>query len=344
MTETDLAVAVKAALIQWESSTSFEERLADMAAPASLSVLLGGVVQAELQCRGQHANDMSPCVLRSPFCHLRGVFDASDLCETPLSFCPLPDTPSTVMGRAAALAIHGLLRLETVSYGSENNGSLFVNLVAMPGDGFPSEKSRASMRGHTDAVSFPFNGEDDPEEPRIASSPDFVTLIGLRNPNAVPTRVMPLSDILACLEEVDVAELKKSQYDIRAQGTFRLGTKQVLGQEHSALGVPVLKDTECGTYVRYSHSNVIALGDGGAAKRASDCLEAACAQSAVPVVISPGDVVLVNNRLALHGRAAVGDDVGAEARWLLRTYALDTSCMPDYKRHLSGRSAHVLYP
>jgi hypothetical protein len=237
-----------------------------------------------------------------------------------------------------------LLRLETVSYGSENDGHLFVNLVAMPGQGAVPEKSKASMRGHTDAVSFPFNGEDDPEDPRIAPSPDFVTLIGLRNPKRVPTRVMSLSDMLGRLSTDDVAELKKAQYLIRAQRTFRLGTKKLLGDEHSVVDAPVLKDTERGTYVRYSHSNVVPTEEGGAAARASGRLEAACNETAVPVVIDPGDIVFVNNRLALHGRGEVGDGFGGQSRWLLRTYALDTSSLPSHKRHLSGKPPHVLYP
>lgn len=344
MTETDLAAAVKAVLDQWQDSTSPEERLASMSNPATLSATLGVAVQAALQRQGHGWAAASAYVLGAPCCHLRGVFDASTLVETPIGFSPLPDTSSTVLGRASALAVHGLLRLETVSYGSENDGHLFVNLVAMPGQGAVPEKSKASMRGHTDAVSFPFNGEDDPEDPRIAPSPDFVTLICLRNPGGVPTRVMSVTDMLARLSAEDIAELKKAQYDIRAQRTFRLGTKRVLGDEHAVLGAPVLKDTERGTYVRYSHSSVIPSEEGGAAARASGRLEAACNEAAVPVVINPGDIVLVNNRLALHGRGEVGDGVGGQSRWLLRTYALDTSGLPPGKRHQRGKPPHVLYP
>jgi hypothetical protein len=344
MTETILAAAVKVVLEQWQRATTAEERLAAILNPATLSATLGLAVEAALQAQGNGLPEVLAYVLQAPCCHLRGVFDASALVETPLSFSPLPDTPSTVDGRAAALAVHGLLRLETVSYGSENDGNLFVNLVSMPGEGAVPEKSKARMRGHTDAVSFPLKGEDDPENSRIAPSPDFVTLIGLRNPKAVATRIMPLSDMLDRLSAEDVAELKKAQYLIRAQRTFRRGTKRVLGEEHSVIGAPVLKDTERGTYIRYSHSNVVPPEEDGPAAIASGRLEAVCDEIAAPVVINPGDVVLVNNRLALHGRAEVGPDVGGQSRWLLRTYALDTSGMPSDKRHFSGRPPHVLYP
>src|SRR5204863_7770511 len=111
-------------------------------------------------------------VLQAPYCHLQGVFDASSQVDTPTGFNPVPDTTGTVAGRAAVLAVHAMLRMETVSYGTENDGNLFVNLVTLPGQGAFAEKSKKKMRGHTDGVSFPFNGEDDAENARIAPSPD----------------------------------------------------------------------------------------------------------------------------------------------------------------------------
>lgn len=247
-------------------------------------------------------------------------------------------------GRTAALAVHGLLQLETVSYGSENDGHLFVNLVGMPGPGAFAEKSKSSMRGHTDAVSFPFNGDDDPRDGRIAPSPDLVTLIGLRNPNGVPTRLMQLRDVMALLSPADVEELKKSQYALRAQRTFRRGTKRTLGTEHFVIDAPVLKDSGSGISVRYSHSNVTPMVSGGPAEQASNNLEACCNQTAKPVVVQPGDILVINNRSALHGRGEVGDDVGGQSRWLLRTYALDTSSLQAHKRRQGSAAPHVLFP
>jgi len=221
---------------------------------------------------------------------------------------------------------------------------LFVNLVAMPGPGAFAEKSKGGMRGHTDAVSFPFNGDDDPDDGRIAPSPDFVSLVGLRNPKDVPTRLMLLQDVLPLLSPADVDELKKPQYSIRAQRTFRQGTKRILGTEHFVIDAPVLKDTAGGTYVRYSHSNVTPPVNGGPAEQASNQLEACCNQTAKPVVVQPGDVLIINNRSALHGRGEVGDDVGGQSRWLLRAYALDTSKLQAQKRHQGGAAPHVLFP
>lgn len=105
-----------------------------------------------------------------------------------------------------------------------------------------------------------------------------------------------------------------------------------------------MKDVANGTYVRYSHSTVVPSEAGGPAEQASNNLEAACNQIAVPVVVQAGDVLIINNRLSLHGRGEVGEDVGGESRWLLRAYALDTSNLAAHKRHLGRSPPHVLFP
>lgn len=250
---------------------------------------------------------------------------------------------ATVWRAIGRLATYGL-QMETVSYGTENEGGLFVNLVAIPGQGAVAEKSRKGLRGHTDGVSFPFTGEDDPEDARIAPSPDLVTLMGLRNPEDVPTKVISVVDVLAHLTPDDVEELKKPQYSIRSQKTFVQGMKRVLGKEHVAVDVPILKDDGVITRIRYSHSTVIPSVTGGAAERASDNLEAACDSVAVPVVVRPGDVLIINNRLSLHGRGTIGDKLGPKSRWLLRTYGLDTTTLPAHKRRLGDNPPNVLFP
>jgi len=244
---------------------------------------------------------------------------------------------------ASSLAIHHVLGMETVSYGAENSGQLFVNLVAMPGQGKFAEKSVKGMRGHTDAVSFPFVGESDPIYTRIAPSPDVVTLLGFRNPNDVATTVMILDEVLAKLSPEDVLELKKPQFGIAAQVTFRQGTEATLGEVHTVNEAAVLKDVGGTTHVRYSHSSVTTVED-TPASAASERFESACNQTTVHVTVRPGDVLVVSNRIALHGRGVVGGSPGGDSRWLVRTYGIVQSSVPDESRHLGSRPSYVLFP
>jgi len=344
LNETDLAAAVEIALDHWFRQTHLAQQSVEMASPDALSAALGAAVLRTLVVRGHSAAAALAFVSQAPFCHLEGVFNPGDLVDTPQGFSPIPDTSGTIAGRAAALAIHGVLNLETVSYGSENDGNLFVNLVAMPGQGTFAEKSKKGMRGHTDGVSFPFNGDDDDHDVRIAPSPDLVTLVGLRNPDEISTNLISLEAALAVLKPADIDELKKPHYSIRSQKTFIQGMKRILGNEHVVFDVPVLKNDAGRTLVRYSHSAVVPSMVGGQAEQASKNFEAACNQIAMPVVVMPGDLLIINNRLSLHGRGEVGDQIGGQTRWLIRTYALDTSNLPADKRRLGGAPPYVLFP
>jgi L-asparagine oxygenase len=241
MKELDLATAVKNAVEAWMQATSPDQRLSEVENPAELSAKLAVTVEQMLDKSELALTAARQVVLDAPYFHLKQVFVSADLPNTPEWFTPVPDAPGSVAGRAAALAVHGFLGKETVSYGTENDGALFVNLVPIPGDGKFADKSKAGLRGHTDAVSFPFNGDVDVNDPRIAPSPDVVTLVGLRNPDAVATTVMTLTDMLEQLSPIDIEELKKDQYSFVAQFTFNQGMKEILGDVHTTIDEPVLK-------------------------------------------------------------------------------------------------------
>jgi hypothetical protein len=281
-------------------------------------------------------------VAASPYLLLKGVFQVDDLPETPADFLPVPRCKTTIRARLAALALHGLLHKETIAYRSENNGGLFVNLVAMPGEGKLAEKSTKSMRGHTDAVSFPFPGTQDPEDPRIAPSPDCVTLVGFRNPDSVPTHVIPLESVLRRLTLLDIAELEKPQFNIECQNTFARGTEAILGESHIAIGAAVLRRVGAEYWVRFSHSKVQPDDANTPAIEARERFAQACEDEQIPLVVAPGDLLIINNRRALHGRSEVKKGIGGETRWLLRTYALDTEAIEPSSRYVD--SLHELYP
>jgi L-asparagine oxygenase len=339
-----LSTAVRSVVAHWIEATTYEEKAAAFEDTAAIGQELGAAVDESLAASGVAPDVVSKKTLSAACTHLKDVFKLGELPETPQDFLYVPDVNGTFAGRAAALAIHSFLKLETISYGSENDGELFVNLVPMPGEGRIPDKSKDKMRGHTDAVSFPFSGETDESHPRIAPSPDFVTLVGIRNPNSVGTTVMPLGEILARLSPGDISELKLAQYDISSQDTFIRGLISELGKTHTLLNAPVLKVVEDMTLVRFSHRNVNPPEDYQPGKQAIERFKAACELVASSVVVGPGDLLLVSNRTCLHGRGIVGEDVGGEARWLLRTYALDTTGLDETRRHGGDRPVHVLYP
>jgi L-asparagine oxygenase len=149
---------------------------------------------------------------------------------------------------------------------------------------------------------------------RFSSSPDFVVLIGLRNPSNVPTSIAPLADILPILSEPALAELQKKQFLVGTQATFKI--------DHQLVDVPIISiDREFGYQIRFSHSRVSVPDENDAGKKALEELKSAVEKSLKDLIIEPGDVLLINNRTALHGRRKVGGGIGGTSRWIQRTYA-----------------------
>lgn len=344
MTAPKLAAAIRTTIAAWEQETSLAQQAEALANPEKLGSELAGGLENALIAAGEDPAALRQEVLLVPFVVLTNVFQPTQLPDTPDWFTPVPEAAGTYAGRAAAIATQTFLGMETVSYGSENSGELFVNLTAIPGEGKFARKSQGGLRGHTDGVSFPFNGETDTSNARLAPSPDMVTLVGLRNPHSVPTTVMVLQDALGKLSPKDIHELKQAQFSIESQETFLEGMRDILGYVHTAVDEPVLKDVADSTIVRFSHSKVSPTEPGGAAEEAIENFMQACSDVGQAVAIQPGDLLLVNNRFCLHGRGEVGGEIGGQSRWLLRTYGLDTSNLDGSRRHLGDRAPHVLFP
>lgn len=293
--------------------------------PQALADKFEPQLRAALAARGVAPEEVSHHIRDNPCIHLKGVFDPAELPDTPLAWTPVPVMAATLLLQVAIILMSRIAGMETVSYKSENAGALFVNLVTLDGSGAMAEKSRGPMKGHTDAASFPFRGTSDPEDARIAPSPDVVFLAALRNPDSVPTIIMPLSCIVAGLTEAQVEVLKGERITLLAQRSFQRGTKAILGQEHLLEDSNILRESSEGTWVRYSHSNSVVDADDAEAADAKTSFETACLSCIQQVVLQPGDLLIVNNRKALHGRSPVGDAIGGASRWLVRSYALDTT-------------------
>ncbi|MCC8495797.1 TauD/TfdA family dioxygenase [Xanthomonas hortorum pv. gardneri] len=274
---------------------------------------------------------------------LKNIFElGEDLNETPQDWLPVPMTWSIARVQMTIIGLNALLQKSTISYRSENDGALFVNLVGMPGHGYSAEKSQKGLRGHTDAMSFPFPGDEDPNYENIAPSPDVVCLGALRNPDSVPTTIMPLASVIKDLDEATIEELMKHKYLVTCQDSFEKGTIAVFGRRHSLSEAAVIHlPSNAGYWVRFSHSKIVAPEKDLNAKNALEKFKLAASRYSKSIPLKPGDVLIVNNRRALHGRSEVGADTGGSSRWLIRTYGLEEKYAHE---HFIEGSSFCLYP
>jgi hypothetical protein len=351
------AEAVRTVVANWMAERSLEQCASSLDDPVTLASELLPRVKAHLEAHGSTLPQLKNFAWSEPCIHLQAVFPVEALPETPSAFLPIPDCHATIVARISSVACIAAIESSVVSYASENDGHLFVNLVALDGEGAMVEKSKGEMRGHTDGVFFPIRGERDEKYPSFAPSPDFVCLSGLRNPDATDTTVMPLNEVLTGLSGSEIEELCKPQFTLVPQRTFLAGVRQVMnwpqGRPPRIDNRRVLFKREEGFWIRFSHSSVVdPIQDGGtggtdidaknAASSAREAFMARCRERVRSVILKPGDLLLVNNRIGLHGRSEVGGEVGGESRWLLRTYGLETDGL-DAEQRCAG-SNFKLYP
>ncbi|WP_416199709.1 MAG: TfdA family taurine catabolism dioxygenase TauD [Pseudomonas shahriarae] len=346
MIDAHFSRAIHGSVSRWMHDNPLEFCLSALNNPVELGATLLPAIVTALEDVNISLYDVQRIAWSNPLIHLRAVFDVHELPETPTAFIPVPDVATTVAARACAVACLAALNSDTISYGSENEGYLFVNLVVLPGDDDFADKSKADMRGHTDGVTFPLRGQLHEFDKRVAPSPDFVCLSGLRNPDEIITTVMPLSAVLQQLTCDEITELTKPQYVIRPQKTFKRGLRTLFGKDSPLLdamaGIQLLFEGDDGYWIRYSHSAGDADYDSKLASQAIKRFEQACLECSTSVVIEPGDLLVVNNRVGLHGRGMVGGEVGGNSRWLLRTYGLDTQGLTPEQRY--DGSAFKLFP
>lgn len=287
---------------------------------------------------------------RVEFLHLKTGIDFGDIaCDTPSEFQPLANDQWWPAAQFT-LGVLGAISLKSIAYQSENQGVLFQNIVAGK-----SEKSTGELRGHTDAAAFPFQGESLTTGEGISASPDFVVLTGLRNPKDVPTWVVPTYKIFERVFEAPQGRwiLGENCYTITPQPSFdsALLPKGYRLENRELLGV----DSDKYPAFRFRNSGISVENiKGETADRAEQILKdiTATLESALrkekdelyeKIIVAAGDILIINNRFALHGRGKVTDhtmpEIGGKSRWLLRTYG--------YKERTIGFSAkndHIMLP
>ncbi|WP_189586062.1 TauD/TfdA family dioxygenase [Litorimonas cladophorae] len=201
--------------------------------------------------------------------------------------------------------------LFNISYGCENDGELFIHLFPKEGGDDDAKKSRKNLRGHTDGSVLPLTGQENLED--LPPGPDLIILIGMQNEKSVPTRVHPLSRIIRALKPDSIRMLQENDFVFEPQSTFNLPNLVVMGQ-------PVITESDDGFLIRYSHSKVTYKGNQPATKDALIDLQECIRTTAHDVVLKPGDILFINNRTSIHGRAQVSEEDASAVRWLMRTY------------------------
>lgn len=258
-----------------------------------------------------------------PWIHLKNFHPAAEVQgDTPEDLIPKLGDRRWWLSAYATLSLIAAMDLRVVSYTCENDGWVFTHLTAKPGSGSLHENSLYKMVGHTDALHFPFPNEFKESDNLPPPAPDFVVLAGIRNPDGVNTRVARLSKLLETISSEAQDQLRLPIFIFGRQETYTTAFEKLVGY-------PVLSQHHAyGDFIRFSSSRVVVEPEKyPEAEKALNELTLALKECREPVNVAPGDVLLINNRTALHGRDEITkEEYGGQTRWLMRTYGyrLDT--------------------
>lgn len=218
------------------------------------------------------------------------------------------DRPSVVHEPADFwLTLVGSQLGDPVSWSSLQDGRLLNDI-------HPIRSQEGQQTGHGSTAPLELHVEDAFHEFRC----DHLALLCLRNEKRVPTWI-------ATIDEIDVSD---SVYDVLFERRFlirpddeHLRNLTYAGTRHEELvetTVAVLYGSRAQPYLRLDPPYMSAVAGDQAAAHALDDVTRRLSQAVRDLVLSPGDIVLIDNQRALHGRPSFTPRYDGTDRWFRR--------------------------
>ncbi len=238
--------------------------------------------------------------------------------ERPLAPTPTDGRPhtrkSSYISEACVVGI-SLLLGEPIGFESEKLGDLIHNIVPVEANALSqsNEGSRAFLAFHNDTVY-------DKAGYYNSTNPDYLVLYCLRQQEGDPV----LTHFVEAREIVEV--LSAHQEEVLRSPSFRMASPSTYSREQRdgnpewSLPSPVLTGPDDCPEICMAANGVLPMHDEAA--RVLDQLNELLhtGQLGGHVELTPGDVLLVNNRKGLHARGSYQARFDGSDRWLMRCY------------------------
>jgi L-asparagine oxygenase len=202
---------------------------------------------------------------------------------------------------AALLVSLALCVGEPVGFADEKGGSLVHDVVPVPGMAdFPGNAGSTPLTMHVENAFHPHR-------------PDVVGLLCLRNDHddAAALRIASSRRAVRLLAGSAVEVLREPRFVTDAPASF--GSGETAAEPHAVL-YGSIEDPS----VRVDFTSTHATDDAAAGALAE--LSGALEEVRTDVVLAPGDLALVDNRVALHGRSRFTPRHDGTDRWLHRVF------------------------
>lgn len=235
---------------------------------------------------------------------IRGFPVDEGLPPTPRDGRPSPEKASRV-SESVLVLVAGLLG-SVIGYREEKEGMLIHDVCPQPGREERQENSGSQYFDiHTENAFHPFR-------------PDHVLLLCLREDadRSARTLVGPARTALARLSRRDVAVLREPLFRHRMPTSFATDG----GSPGYSPAQPVLTGEDGDAQIRVDAFNTVATSDEG--RQALEHLVAALKEVLTGPALAPGDLLVVDNRRAVHARTAFTPRYDGTDRWLQRAFTI----------------------
>jgi hypothetical protein len=202
--------------------------------------------------------------------------------------------PSALQG--AILRIVG----EMIGFQTQQHGNIFNDIIAR------KEHAEVANSSAGFLYDFDFHTEDAFHE----HPPDYIALLCIRNEEAAATVLSSISDCVILLEDVRVL--------LSQPLPMPVNINQESPSRPTLPPRPILSGTPAALLIRVNFNGLSLEGLGMQFSAAITRLRHQLEENAREVILSPGDLLLVNNRRVVHKRKAYSPAWHAAARWLSR--------------------------
>ncbi|MEO6156402.1 MAG: TauD/TfdA family dioxygenase [Ilumatobacteraceae bacterium] len=222
--------------------------------------------------------------------------------------CATPPTPLVVLGKdhvSEFTLLTAARRLgQPVGYEPEHGGDVIQNIVPTRGasDRQVSTSSKVELMFHTEAAFHPYR-------------PRFLLLLCLRGDPAARTTLSSINEVLPLLPAMVVDALFEPRFRTAVDESYLHGRSNVLGPPTAVL---------TGSRARPSmvFDADLMVGIDAEADEALTRLGAVVAAHHTGVVLTQGDLLIVDNNVAVHGRSPFTPRFDGTDRWLQRTFVV----------------------
>lgn len=222
---------------------------------------------------------------------------------------PTPPAPTTPSGKdlATELALLTVARRlgEPVGYVPEHGGRIVQNIVptASDLDRQTSTSSRSNLMFHTETAFHPFR-------------PRYLLLLCLRGDPTARTTLVSIHDLLDHLPDETVDLMFEARFRTAVDASFLDGRENVLGPRR-----PLITGTR--TEPTFVFDADLTVGVDEDADAVVDAVRQAIEEIQSGVVLEAGDLLVIDNHLAVHGRSPFAARFDGTDRWLQRTFVVD---------------------